>query len=296
VTLQSTSTDAYGAIGDEDWTLTGDGGFEAGAGPSLTRTFSRPGTARVTLRVTDSSGAAATLVNAFRICACPAPPVSGDWPAGTQGGGRCGLMPFGSVRRIGDRYWFEPGQAVRRFSVTTERLASAMGIVGSAHIARLTADAVTEIPGAARQTPLGVDIAAHIDGRTLVQQFVVSARARSRTMPRLSPVTAVTCNGTAGQVLTRAFGGPRAVPLRVAVSGNGRLTVTLSGPRTRPLVRHVRVTNGGTAVVAWPSANLPGGAYTVAVAAPRSWLSQPFTLGAVRVVPPPRRLPHRRHP
>jgi hypothetical protein len=299
LTLRSTSTDAYGEIGGEYWMLVGDGGAEAVTGPSLTRTFSRPGTARVALRVTDSSGAAATVLKTIRICACPAPPAAGEWPAGTQGGGRCGLTPFGSVRQIGNRYWFEPGAGVRRFSLTSERLTSSTGAITSAGVARRTADAVAEIPGAAPQTPLRVDIAARIDGRTLDQQFVLPARLRSRGVPRLRPVAAVTCNGTAGQVLTPAFGGPLSLPLEVAVTGGGRLTVTLSGPRVRPSVRHVRVTSGRTVIVSWPSARLPGGTYTVAVGAPRAWLPQPITLGAVRVVPArrhPVRSRHRRHP
>jgi hypothetical protein len=285
LTIRSTSTDPYGEIAGESWRLTGDGGSEVATGPSVSRTFHRPGTAHVALRVTDSSGAAATVIRTVRICACPAPPQSGGWPAGTEIGGRCSLEAFGSLRRIGGHYWFVPAAGVRRFSVTTERLASAPGVIGFTHPSRRTADKPIRLPAAAPRTAVRVDIATRIAGRVLRELFLIPARLRSPSSPPPRSLTAVTCDGTAAQVLTPTFGGPGSLPLRVAVTGTGRLTVRVSGPRGRAIVRHITVTGGRSVVMVWPSSDLPGGIYTVRVAPRRSWLPQPFTLAAVRVVP-----------
>lgn len=294
VMLDSTSADPYGDIGDQSWTLTGDGGTATATGPSLTGEFDRPGTVDVSLRVTDTSGAGAATDAIMHICACPVVPPSGPWPAGTEVGGRCGLTGFGSLIRVGGRYRFTPGPGVRRFSVTTARLVSASGVIGRGRARRRIADGPVELPGSVRGTPTEVVISARIAGRTLREQFIVPARPRSAGASRPLVLSAVTCDGTAGQVLTPAFGGPRSQPLRVAVTGDGPVTVRLSGPGLRPVIRRVRVAQGRTVVLTWASARLRGGTYTVAVAAPRSRLPQPFTLAAVRAVPPPK-IPARPH-
>ena len=128
-------------------------------------------------------------------------------------------------------------------------------------------------------------IATDIGGRALRQEYLLPARQRGRPVPRLRTLTTVTCDGTSGNILSPAFGAARSTPLRVALTGAGRLTVTVSGPGMRPLVRHVNAVFGRRFVLAWPSKRLPAGSYAVRVQAPRSWLPQPFTLGAVRVGP-----------
>jgi hypothetical protein len=293
VTFDSTSTDAYGRLSSQVWSFAGDGGADVASGPSVTRTFTSPGTARVTLQVTDSSGAPAMLVKSMRICACPAPPRSGGWPVGTQSTGPCAQVPVGAVRHIGNRYWFEPGVPVQRISVTTYRLSSPTGRPASVRMARWKAGGTTRFPMGSTQTPIGVDIAAQVAGRTLHQRFVLAPRRRRGSAARPQPLTDTTCDGTSASVLTPAFGGPGSSPLRVAVAGSGRLTITLTAAGTRPNVRRVAV-RGKDIVVAWPSAGLRGGTYKVTVAAPRSWLPQPFVLSATRVVGAPKKKVSRR--
>ncbi len=293
VTFASTSSDAYGVIAGQDWTVTGDGGTAAVAGPVVTRTFTHPGLAQVGLRVIDSSGAAATIDRMVRICACPAPPRTGDWPAGSERGGPCGLVGIGSLSRVGDRAWFTPYGSVDGFTVTTGGLTNSSGVIRFQPGRPRTADAPVELPGAP-PIPVRVDVSARIAGRTLREEFLLPARVHGRPASRLRPLTTVTCDGTSGDVLTPAFGGARGAPLRVALTGAGRLTVTLTGPGLRPLVRRVNAVFGRRVVLTWPSARLPGGVYAVRVQAPRSWLPQPFTLNAVRVVPSPSRPARRR--
>jgi hypothetical protein len=80
------------------------------------------------------------------------------------------------------------------------------------------------------------------------------------------------------------------------VTGTGRLTVTLTGSGLRLVVRHVNATFGRQIVLSsWPSKRLRGGIYALRVQAPHSWLPEPFTLSAVRVVPVPKRPRHGRH-
>jgi hypothetical protein len=283
VTFDSTTSDAYGQLGNQGWSFAGDGGAGVANGPSVTRTFARPGTARVTLRVTDSSGAPATLVKSVRICACPAPPRSGGWPAGTRSTGPCAQVPMGSVRRVGRRYWFQPGVAVQRISVTTYRLSSPTGRPASVRMASWAAGGSTRFPAGSTRTPIGVDIAALVEGRTLHERFVLAPRRTHGGAPRPQPLTNTTCDGTSAAVLTPAFGGPGSLPLRVAVAGTGRLTITLTAAGRRPIARRVSA-RGRDVVVAWPSARLRGGTYTVTISAPRSWLPQPFALSATRIV------------
>ncbi|HEY2441097.1 MAG TPA: PKD domain-containing protein, partial [Solirubrobacteraceae bacterium] len=277
VTFDSTSTDAYGQIGSQVWSFAGDGGAVMATGPSVTRTFTRPGTARVTLHVTDSSGAPATLVKSVRICACPAPPRSGGWPAGAESTGPCAQVPMGSVRRVGDRYWFEPSVRVRRISVTTYRLSSPAGRPDSVRMASWAARGTSRFPVGSTQTPMGVDIAAQVAGRTLHQRFVLAPRRQHGGPVRPQPLADTTCDGTSASVLTPAFGGPLSLPLRVAVGGTGRVTITLTTAGARPIVRRVTVRRKDV-VVAWPSSRLRGGTYSVTVSAARSWLPQPFVL------------------
>lgn len=284
ITFASTSSDAYGVISAQDWTIGGDGGSATGAGTSFARTFARPGTAELSLRVVDSSGAAATIAQTVRICACPAPPPPGSgWPTGSGRGGPCALMGIGSVKRLGSRYWFEPGRSATRFTVAVDRLTNSAGVIRTAHGWPRTASAAVELP-AARTVPIRIVIAAEIGGRTLRQEFLLPAR-RGRLGPRLRALTTVTCDGTSGDVVSAVFGGTHSRPLRVALTGAGWLTVTLSGPGTRPLVRHVKAVFGRQSVLTWPSKRLPAGTYTIEVRAPRSWLPRPFTLSAVRVGP-----------
>jgi PKD domain len=289
VTFDSTSADPYGVIADQSWSVTGDGGAATGHGTSLVRQFTRPGQVQVGLSVTDSSGAAATVTKTVRICACPAPPRPGDsWPAGSARGGPCALMGIGSIRRVGSRSWFTPGRGVTRFTVTADRLATNAGAVRLVRGRPRTASVPVELP-AARGVPERIDVAAEIAGRTLQEQFLLPAQLRRQPAPRLRSLTSVTCDGTSGQVQTPAFGGSHSAPLRVAVTGLGRLTVTLSGPGLRPVVRRLNGSPGRRLLLTWPSKQLRGGLYTVRIQAPRSWLPQPITLNALRFVSPPRR-------
>jgi PKD domain len=293
VTFDSTSTDAYGRIGSQVWSFAGDGGAAVVTGPSATRTFTRPGTARITLHVTDSSGAPATVVQSVRICACPAPHRSGGWPAGAESTGPCAQVPMGSVRRVGDRYWFEPSVRVRRMSVTTYRLSSPTGRPDSVRTASWAARGTSRFPVGSTQTPIGVDIAAQIAGRTLHERFVLAPRRQHGGAARPRPLADTTCDGTSASVLTPAFGGPLSLPLRVAVGGTGRVTITLTTAGARPIVRRVAVRRKDV-VVAWPSSGLRGGTYNVRVSSARSWLPQPFVLSATRVGGSPRKKASRR--
>jgi hypothetical protein len=292
VTFVSTSDDPYGVIAGQAWTLISDGGTATADGPSFTRTFIRPGLVQVGLRVTDSSGAAAAVTRMVRICDCPAPPPSGGgWPAGAELGGPCGLTRIGSVSHVDSRYWFTPNAAVTGYTVTSRGLVSSTGAIHSAPGASRIAAAASVLP-AARRAPVEITIAAQIAGRTLSQEFLLPAQRREQPARRLRPLTNVTCDGTSADVLTPAFGGAHAAPLRVVVTGAGPLTAALTGPGVGPVVRRVNAVFGRPVALTWSSRRLPTGVYAVRVQSPGSWLPQPFTLSAVRVASPSRR----RHP
>ncbi|HET8976707.1 MAG TPA: N,N-dimethylformamidase beta subunit family domain-containing protein [Solirubrobacteraceae bacterium] len=267
VSLDSASTDAYGVIGEQQWTVAGDGVSVHTAGAEAVATFRRPGAATVALRVTDTSGAAATLVKTVRICACPAPPARGGWPAGAAASAACRLGGLGSVRHAGDRWWFGPAAAIHRYAVTVERADSAGGPVRVIRLGRRETTRAAVLPIARPGTTDLIDISAWIAGRLLQQQFVVPGARRPRTATRPWPVAQTTCSGVSGRVLAPVFGGAGGVPLRVLVSAPGRVAVRVTSWRRRPLQRRVRVA-GRDVVVSFPAAEIGAGRVTITVSSP----------------------------
>lgn len=73
VTFTSTSTDADGTIAEQVWDLNGDGAYDNGAGPTVLRTFSAPGSYVVGLRVTDNDGAVAFHAQTIIVGPLPGP-------------------------------------------------------------------------------------------------------------------------------------------------------------------------------------------------------------------------------
>ncbi len=110
VRLSSTATDQYGSISGQTWDLSLDGQSTSARGTSVNRTFWRRGTARVSLVVSDSSGATTTATTSLEVCPCPAPghPGSVGWPPGSQHGPPCELGAIGSLRAAAGRLWFAP--------------------------------------------------------------------------------------------------------------------------------------------------------------------------------------------
>jgi len=95
IRFTSAATDPYGEISSQLWTVSLGRTSTTGSGPTLTRSFRRPGVAHVRLVVTDSSGASAAAVEALPVCRCPAP--RGAWPPAAQEGNPCQLMGIGSL-------------------------------------------------------------------------------------------------------------------------------------------------------------------------------------------------------
>ncbi len=279
VTLESASTDAYGQVASQNWTLSTLGSSTDVSGPAMTRTFSRPGIVYVSLRVTDSSGAAATLVKSLHICACPAP--AGN-AAGATDLSQCQLVPIGSVRRVGQRYWFEPQARLGAFSVRTYRVTDNRGRIHTASTASVTAQSATALPAGNRRTPVLVKVTSLAGGRLLTQEFLLATQAGGHTV-RSGLLSETVCDGTSARVVTPAFGGRRSSPLRTLVSGSGRLTETLVGPGGTPLIR--RTISGGPTptVVSFPARRLPPGIYQVVITAARSRVPRPVVLSAIRL-------------
>lgn len=67
VTFTSTATDPEGRIADLSWDLNGDGVYDNGSGPTVLRTFDRPGSYVIGLRVTDSAGGTGFLVRTISV-------------------------------------------------------------------------------------------------------------------------------------------------------------------------------------------------------------------------------------
>jgi hypothetical protein len=125
-----------------------------------------------------------------------------------------------------------------------------------------------------------VAVTTRVAGRLWRQQFLVAAGPG--TAGALRGVLGETmCDGTSGQILSPAFGGPHTLPLRVAVTGRGRVVVTVAGARGRVLYRRELMATRKPVVASFGGIRLPRGLYRVTVAAWHSHLSQPVRLTAL---------------
>ena len=281
VTLQSTATDRYGQIASQIWDLAG---IEA-AGTTATRVFSTPGLFDLSLRVTDTSGAASTVTKVLPVCSCP--PVtqsrSGASAASHPEAHDCHGVALGTLQTSRNRLWFTPvtgvnGFALRKYSLQLDSR-------GAVH-ERLLATIAGRFPTAARarlgKPPLLVDVTARVDGTPLDEQFVL---ASAPTAPAVSPAVLATtaCNGDAARVLTPVFGGTAATPLAVALTGHGRVTMTITRGRGAMIYRRMIKLHRKRTIVALSSARLPRGRYEIQVSRPKTARSSWLMLTAVRI-------------
>jgi hypothetical protein len=283
VVFNSTAADPYGQISSQAWDLSGTGRFADATGPAATWTFPTPGLVHVGLRVTDASGANSTTDQALWVCVCPAPgqPGPSALPAGAQVGNACQQVSIGSVRVVGRRLWFEPDSGITSFSIRTYRITLRSGRIRLMRLgARVTAHATTLLPIRNVRAPVLIDITSQTGGRFQHQQFLLPYR-RGHTLAPPGSLTATACDGTSARVLTPSFGGPRSLPLRVAVMGQGRLTVTLVPPGATALHRRVVTGRGGAVVIAFAARRLPPGVYHITVSAQHPQLPGPLALTAL---------------
>jgi hypothetical protein len=275
ITFQTASTDPYGQISGQRWLISLGRRSATATSPQVAHTFWRAGVAHVRLLVTDSSGANADAVRTLHVCPCPdrAP------TQGSQQGSPCEVMAIGSVRRINQGLSFAPFPRITPSSLTGYRIMVAAGRIrlvslGSDERVR-TAMALLAVRG-----PMVVEFTAGIAGHVQHQKFLVPYSPTGH-FGRPQRLTEALCDGTAAQMITPAFRGPRSVPLRVAVSGRGALIVSLTGPDGRTLTSRRTSRDGRTVVMAFNSSRLPRGIYHVTVTLGRTRLPQPIRLAAL---------------
>jgi hypothetical protein len=279
VRLQSTATDPYGQISSQRWNVTLNGTSVSASGPSVTRFFWRPGVASVTLAVADSSGATATKTETLRVCQCPAPGQrhSIPWPPGAQTGPPCQLMGLGSLHALARGLSFAANTAIKRFSITAYRVTVRRRRIA---VARLAVSSSAHSSGAVAlprvRASMLIVVSARAAGHVWRQQFVVPSGS---AQPGVA--SEALCDGTSGQILSPVFGGPRSVPLRVAVSGPGRVTVSLLRVGGGAFYRRVVTSRRRTVIISFAFRRLPRGVYRVTVDARQSRLPQPVRLTAL---------------
>jgi hypothetical protein len=126
-----------------------------------------------------------------------------------------------------------------------------------------------------------IDVAVRGRLRVWHQQFLVPAGTRVAGAPTSGLLGEAMCDGTSGRVLSPAFRGRASTPLRIAVSGPGRVTVTVARVGGRVVYRRVIVARRRTVVVSVASRRLARGVYGVTVAAVHSRLPAPVRLIAL---------------
>jgi hypothetical protein len=187
----------------------------------------------------------------------------------------------GSVQPTGRLLSFEPNGSLKRFAITTYRVVVrgrrvSLARVASSSIARAAgAVALPRIRGS-----MLVAVTARAFGRALREQFLVPYEpARLGATPGI--VSGALCDGTSGRIVSPLFGGPRSVPLDVAVSGPGRVTVTVSRIGGGAFYRRVVVARRRTVAVSFAGRRLPRGVYRVTVSGSPSRLPEPLRLVAL---------------
>jgi hypothetical protein len=286
VHLSAIATDPYGQISSEQWTVSRDGVSPLlAAGPQVAPMFWRPQVVHVRLAVADSSGATATASSSFRVCRCPAPghPGAVAWPPGAQNGPPCQLMGLGSLQPLGHGLAFAPNGSIKGFSITSYRV---MVHGRRIKLARLNVSSVARASGAVpvRQirAAMLVAVTARAFGRAWHQQFLVPYGPAQRGGGP-GDVSETLCDGTSGQVLDPVFGGPRSVPLELAVRGPGRVTVSVARVGGGASYRQVVTARRRTVVVSFAGERLPRGVYRVTVTGVRSQLPDPVRLTALAI-------------
>jgi PKD repeat protein len=98
VTFTSTSTIKSGQITSYAWDLNGDGQYDDGSEPSVTRAFPDAGPHSIGLTVTDNTGAQSFVVDTVQVGDGSAPPPVSDTPPAPGTSGPSWLSPFPTVR------------------------------------------------------------------------------------------------------------------------------------------------------------------------------------------------------
>jgi hypothetical protein len=266
VVFKSTAMDQYGQIASQVWDLSGTGRFSDATGGAATGTFRTPGVVRIGLRVTDSSGASAATFQVLPVCVCPAPgqPQLGILPPGAPNANPCPQTAIGSLRVTGQRVSFDPAAGITSFTIRTYRIKqTASGI----HLLRLATYSIVHskmaVPIRTARAPILIDVAMHAARRFQHQQLLLPYRRGRLTAP--GQLTATACDGTSGRILTAWFGGPRSLPLRLAMIGQGRLTVSVAHPGGRTVYRRHVVVGRNAVTLSFDARHLPRDIYDITI-------------------------------
>ena len=125
-----------------------------------------------------------------------------------------------------------------------------------------------------------LDVAAQTTHGSWRQRFLV-ARDGSVPTSRAGLLDESLCDGTSGHILTPAFAGPHALPLRVAVSSPFPATVAVTDPLGRAFARRTISTRGRTTLSIPTGHGVTRGIYRVAISVRRSPLGQTIQLSAL---------------
>jgi len=190
-------------------------------------------------------------------------------------------MDIGALRQIRHSLWFVPNAPAADLRLTTYLMGVRGRRIRLTHVGTTTA-AYTSTPIRIRTGggPTEVDVSSFVAGHRWHQRFVLGP-ASARGRPSAGLQVATTCDGVSAQILTPIFGAGRQIPLRVGVSGRGRIVVSLIGPSGASLTRRIVVMRRRTQTIAFAPPRLSHGAYTVTVSAWRSRLPQPIRLTAL---------------
>jgi hypothetical protein len=193
-------------------------------------------------------------------------------------------MGLGSVRPAGRVPSFVPNGTLKRFAITAYRVVVRGRRIGLIRVAASSigrGSAVVPLPRV--RGSMLIAVTARAFGRVLREQFLVPAARRgfARRGFARGIVSGALCDGTSGRIVSPLFGGPRSVPLDVAVSGPGRVTVTVSRIGGGAFYRRVVVARRRTVAVSFAGRRLPRGVYRVTVSGSPSRLPEPLRLVAL---------------
>ena len=265
IVFSSTAKDRYGQIAGQSWDLTGSGRVKDDSGVTATRSFPSPGHYRVSLRVTDTSGARSTTTKTIHVCRCPAPTRSSParWPVTGWNARGCQAAPFATLRLVNGRLRFQPDPGIGRTTLRTYSPATDTALRWK-RLSSFGADAGRFLRVRARRSPLLLDLNTRVDGTRVDQGFVLPA-ARARHLATPEPLSATACGGTSARVLTPVFGGTRSTSLRVAVTGRGRVVISVARPGRTSVYERTFVAHGRRATLSFGAPRLSRGANDISI-------------------------------
>jgi hypothetical protein len=181
------------------------------------------------------------------------------------------------------RLSFRPDPGIGRFALRTYALSlSANGATTRKLLSSSSASGLIPVHIPPTRSPTLIDLSTRVDGALVDQRFLLAA-SRERRPPAPGALAGTTCDGTRSGIRTALFGGSRSAPLRVTVTGRGRILVSVARAGRAALAHRVLRGRNRPVVVSFAARRLSPGSYDVTISTRMNKTRERIVLMALRV-------------